>query len=401
MSVVLLVTLLWVLFFGTHLGLASAPLRSRLVDRFGDRRFSILFSSVAAVSFTAMVVGYAAVRTEGPPGLALGTYPVVGWALTLVVGFGLVLMIAALWRYPKSNYVMPPAGVRPPHGLARITRHPFFVGVACLGFAHALLATKLVGAIFMTGLGIQAVLGALHQDRKLIASRGPVYAEFVRETSIVPFGAILRGRQRFVWGEMPWVAIGAATASVFALRAMHAGIFAAYGAPVVLATVGGAGFFLLRGLRAIDRSGVAPSSRVSLPLLFTLTGLVHAVVGFFVFASPLGEILHAGLVGSVATELTAAGPQPIYDRAAAFWFLFASPVLVLVGQVVRHAITHEDGRLLSLVARYSIGLAVFGLIFMPLSGFWAVLVLGLLVRKRAAEFPVATPALARVATSPL
>ena len=53
-----------------------------------------------------------------------------------------------------------------------MTRHPFFVGVALLASAHVLLATRLVGAVFFAGLAALAILGARHQDRKILARRG-------------------------------------------------------------------------------------------------------------------------------------------------------------------------------------------------------------------------------------
>jgi len=252
MSAVVLVALLWVLFFGTHVGFATAPVRSRLVDRFGERGFAILFSTIASLAFVALVSGYAAVRTEGPPGLGLGQGRLLGAVLYSVVGFGVVLMIAGLWWYPSSNYAISTGRVREARGVTRVTRHPFFVGLACLGLAHVLLAPKLVGAIFMGGFALQALVGARHQDRKLAAARGPAYAAFLAETSVVPFAAIRAGRQRLAIDELPWRGIAVA---VVVLRYVHEGIFAWHGAPLILPTVGGAGFFLVRGLRQIPAVG--------------------------------------------------------------------------------------------------------------------------------------------------
>ena len=66
--------------------------------------------------------------------------------------------------------------MREPRGLERVTRHPFFVGVALLGAAHALLAPRLVGAVAMGSLALLAGVGAWFQDRKLLALRGERYA---------------------------------------------------------------------------------------------------------------------------------------------------------------------------------------------------------------------------------
>ena len=120
--------------------------------------------------------------------------------------------------------------VRPPLGLERICRHPMFAGTAVLGFTHALLATRLVGAVFMLGFAVLATLGARHQDAKLLARKGSTYADYLEVTSFVPFAAILSGRQRIVWAELPLRAAALGIAVTFGLRAVHSGIFASGGA---------------------------------------------------------------------------------------------------------------------------------------------------------------------------
>ena len=46
------VMLLWLVFGGTHVGLATRPVRGALVARLGDKGFGVLFSAVSVVSFT-------------------------------------------------------------------------------------------------------------------------------------------------------------------------------------------------------------------------------------------------------------------------------------------------------------------------------------------------------------
>src|SRR5437899_13047458 len=70
-------------------------------------------------------------------------------------------------RRAAGDDINPP--IRAPRGVERVTRHPFFVGVALLASAHVLLATRLVGAVFFAGLAALAILGAWHQDRTLPA----------------------------------------------------------------------------------------------------------------------------------------------------------------------------------------------------------------------------------------
>src|SRR4030095_4865236 len=104
-----------------------------------------------------------------------------------------MLMSGAFAGYGRSPYPASGENVREPHGLERVTRHPFFVGLALLGGSHALLATRLVGAIAMGSLACFALLGAALQDRKLLALRGEPYADYLATTSTVPLAAISAG----------------------------------------------------------------------------------------------------------------------------------------------------------------------------------------------------------------
>src|SRR6185503_4404137 len=85
-------------------------------------------------------------------------------------------------------------------------------------------ATHLVGTIFFGGFCALATGGAAHQGRKLLASR-PGYAAFLAETSAVPFAAVAAGRQRIVWGEMPWLFLALGVAMAGLLRQVHGHIW--------------------------------------------------------------------------------------------------------------------------------------------------------------------------------
>ena len=75
MEPALTVAVLWLLFAGTHIGLATRRVRAALVARLGEAGFTALFSVIASASFAAAIAYYAAHRTEGAPGLALANVP--------------------------------------------------------------------------------------------------------------------------------------------------------------------------------------------------------------------------------------------------------------------------------------------------------------------------------------
>ena len=98
------VTITWLAFGLTHIGLATAGLRSRMVARFGEQGFAYVYSAIAALVFTLVVTTYAGVRFEGLPGPALGRFPFVREALIALVVTGVVLMTATFASYHEGPY---------------------------------------------------------------------------------------------------------------------------------------------------------------------------------------------------------------------------------------------------------------------------------------------------------
>ncbi|MGH7822719.1 MAG: NnrU family protein, partial [Candidatus Binatia bacterium] len=203
MAPALVIGLLSIAFGGTHIGLAARPLRSRLVARLGEGGYRAVFTATAAVTFAALVRVYATVRFEGAAGLALATAPA-RWLLITAIGSGIVLLFLGIIAYPRTPMALFASRVGTPYGVERISRHPFFAGLAIVALAHVLLATRLVGAVLMSAIALLAIAGALHQDRKLLAERGRAYGEYLAATSFLPFAAVLAGRQRIVWSEIGW-----------------------------------------------------------------------------------------------------------------------------------------------------------------------------------------------------
>jgi uncharacterized membrane protein len=245
--------ILWLVFIATHMGLATSAIRAPLVARLGEWRFTLAYSAVAAACFAAVVLYYAAHRVGGAPGLALSNPPVLRAVLMAVVVLGVVLATASFASYRRSPYAVMSRGAAGPRGLERITRHPFFAGVTLVALAHALLAQWLIGTVFSIGLAFLAAAGSYHQDRKLLARKGAPYAEYLRTTSAIPFAAILSGRQRMAWDELPVRALALGVALAFGLRAIHASLFAAGGAWFLGVTLGSVALIMLQTWRSMRR----------------------------------------------------------------------------------------------------------------------------------------------------
>lgn len=250
------VGLLWLLFGGLHIGLATRRVRAALVAQLGEGGFMALFSLLASATFAAFITYYAAHRFAGAPGPALGTVPALHWTLMAFIVSGIVLVSMGSVAYPGSPYDSFGRRIRAPRGIERITRHPFFTGTALFALAHALLATRLVGTVAFAGIALVAVVGAWHQDAKLLARNGKPYAEYLGTTSALPFAAIGAGRQRVAWREFPSGAVAVGLGLALALRMVHASIFAQGGVWVIVTVVGGGAILTWQSWRRARRDRV-------------------------------------------------------------------------------------------------------------------------------------------------
>jgi len=293
------VTLWWLLFGGTHLAFATGRPRAWLVGRLGAKGFELFFSLVAAVTLGLLVHAYAGLRFEGAAGLGLAAVPA---ARAVLYGIAFAGMTLALWgvlAFPASP-MAPPGIVRPPRGLARITRHAFFAGMAMLAGAHMLLATRLTGVVFFAGIFLLVTLGARLQDRKLLRRYGTPYAEYVAVTSGIPFAAIVAGRQRLVWQEIRLPVLALSVLLVAALRWVHASIFAAGGAWMMGVIVGSVVLLQVATWARRRPGAAAPSDRERLlafaaATMIAYVGVVHEVVGTRLY--PDGPALLGGPLG--------------------------------------------------------------------------------------------------------
>ncbi len=233
MQSLLVVTLLATLFVVTHIAMSTTPIRSSLVGRIGESRFVTLYGVVASIQFAALLVYYAAHRFDGLPGPNLAAVPAIRWALITVIGIGIALMVGSLVGYADSPFSVRGLNFREPYGMERITRHGFFAGTFLLGGAHALLAAHLNGTVFFSSLALLAVVGSRHQDYKLLHRGGEAYQHFLATTSMLPFAAIISGRQRLAWSELPWRGLLIGLAVAWALRTLHQWILAYDGAPAL------------------------------------------------------------------------------------------------------------------------------------------------------------------------
>jgi len=176
--------LLWLGFAASHVVLSSRSLRPRLVARLGDRAFLGLYSLVALAFFVPLVSVYLEHRHEGAwlwiaPSAAWWAWPV--QAATAV---GVLLAVAGIVTPAPSSLGGGRTEVR---GVHRITRHPVIMGLGWLGLFHLVYNASATDVAFFAGFPAFAVAGCWHQERRMLAARGPDFRAYVEATPFLPF----------------------------------------------------------------------------------------------------------------------------------------------------------------------------------------------------------------------
>ena len=196
-SIVMLILL--VLFAVIHSG--GAALRQRAEARIGARAWRLLFASASIPSAVVVIGWFLAHRYDG---IRL-------WNLQGVPGMVPLVWIGTavsfLFLYPATyNLLEIPAVLKPQvrlyaTGIIRISRHPQAIGQILWCITHALW----IGSSFMLvtcfGLVAHHLFAVWHGDRRLKERFGEAFDDLKANTSVLPFRAVIDGRQQLDWRE--------------------------------------------------------------------------------------------------------------------------------------------------------------------------------------------------------
>ncbi|KAK9725876.1 hypothetical protein RND81_05G175000 [Saponaria officinalis] len=190
-EVVMLV--LTIIFAAVHSGLAS--FRNTGEKIIGERAFRVLFAGVSLPLAVSTVVYFINHRYDG----------VQLWQLQSVTGIHQFLwlsnFISFLFLYPSTFNLLEVAAVDKPKmhlwetGIMRITRHPQMVGQVIWCLAHTIWIGNSVAVAASVGLIGHHLFGIWNGDRRLALRYGETFQAVKNRTSIIPFAAILDGRQ--------------------------------------------------------------------------------------------------------------------------------------------------------------------------------------------------------------
>jgi uncharacterized membrane protein/mono/diheme cytochrome c family protein len=207
-------------FVGLHLLLSSANVRKKLVAKLGAGRFGAVYSVCAAIGLIGMIVAY-----RGAPYVEMWLPPrAFRWAPVLVMPVSLLLLIAGFST--KSATTVGTADVAgdpdAARGIFTITRHPALWGFALWAGAHLLANGELRAILVFVAILALAVAGMVHIDRRRAAELGATWDAYRARTSLVPFGAIIRRKNRLDLRGIGIVRVLAAAFAYVAILHMHA-----------------------------------------------------------------------------------------------------------------------------------------------------------------------------------
>ena len=193
-----LIVLFSTLFVVTHLVLSHGSIREGLVKKIGQWPFRGLHSLISFLTLGPAAVLWWQNRHLGPVLWEMPFWPErICAGLLVLFGFFLFFQLLAT---PSPASMMPAKNEA--RGVLRITRHPMNMGISLWALAH-LLANGTVGDVaFFGSFVVVGILGPYHMDARLKKTRGEDFIEFCKQTSVIPFSAILGRRNRLVFDEL-------------------------------------------------------------------------------------------------------------------------------------------------------------------------------------------------------
>lgn len=217
MILLLLAALLWLFI---HIGVSGTRLRDAAVARLGgEGRFTLAFSVASFVAIGLLVIGWQNAETT-----FLWSAPAwLRWIIAILMLPAFVLFMASHRRNPTAvgNKGLGEA----PRGIQRVTRHPMLWSFAIWAILHLAANGDTASLVFFGTFAVTALAGMPSIDAKLARRHGAAWTGFAQQTSILPFGAILAGRNRLVLSEIGWMPPVAGFVLWAALLHFHRAVF--------------------------------------------------------------------------------------------------------------------------------------------------------------------------------
>ncbi len=192
-SHLIMIALLFI-FAIAHSGLAA--LRMWGESKIGARLYRVLFALVSIPLATILIIYFFNHRYEG----------LVLWQVQGISGVKetvwILSFISFIFLYPATFNLLEIAAVAKPEvhlyetGIIRISRHPQMVGQVIWCIAHTLWLGTTFTIVTSFGLIAHHLFAVWHGDRRLTKRYGEAFTKVKERTSVIPFLAIIDGRQK-------------------------------------------------------------------------------------------------------------------------------------------------------------------------------------------------------------
>jgi uncharacterized membrane protein len=209
-----------IFFAGIHLGVAGTTIRDRAIAALGQSGYRVAFSIATVVGLTWLVMAY----NRAP---YVVTWGMLEWwkpfAIILMLPASLLVVIGLTTPNPTA-VAQENRLAQPPQGIVRVTRHPFLTGVGLWALVHLIGNGDVASLVFFAVWAVVALAGTVSIDRKRRRLFDGAWEPFAAQTSIVPFAAIVAGRNRFSPGEIGVWRWGAAVIVYVLMLVGHADV---------------------------------------------------------------------------------------------------------------------------------------------------------------------------------
>ncbi|HYH23568.1 MAG TPA: NnrU family protein [Azospirillum sp.] len=206
-----------VLLFVSHAVPSWPGVRPALVARLGRPGFMALHSVLSLAALALFVVAY---RDADAAGFL---FTPAAWGHPLAVALMPVAFVLIAARL--STKAGEPMSPREPKGIYRVTRFPGSLGLLLWAVLHLQATGDARRFVLFATMAAIALFAMVKNDWVLRHARGAAARTFREETSVVPFAAILAGRQRFVWSEIGWGRLLAGVAAWALVLEAHRFVF--------------------------------------------------------------------------------------------------------------------------------------------------------------------------------
>lgn len=187
-------------FVGMHFLLSSIPVRTRLLAKLKQGGFAGLYSLVAAIGLAGIVWHFRSVpyvEVWAPPRATR-------WIPNLVMPVAILFLVYG-FSTPGPTTVKQEGRVNDENavrGIQAVTRHPALWGFALWALSHLATNGELHVVLLALGILVLAVGGMFHIDARRRHELGDAWDAFAERTSILPFGAIVRGKAKLAWKDI-------------------------------------------------------------------------------------------------------------------------------------------------------------------------------------------------------